>query len=138
MLYPFGHIYMHSLIYIICELWDFFSRMNLFSSHIAWTNWHERFQWYIADKYLGWSWSTVQNFCLIAQDSAERRPFLIKKHFFAQISKSTLVIPTKLGRHIARGKWHLVRELNLKRPWPWEMAAILRIWTCIFALFLDN
>ena len=34
--------------------------------------------------------------------------------FFALFSKSILVIPAKLGRDIARGKGHLVREIELR------------------------
>ena len=38
----------------------------------------------------------------------------IKKiHIFALFFKSILVIPTKLGRDIAWGKGHLVREYDL-------------------------
>ena len=38
-----------------------------------------------------------------------------ENHIFA-LSKSILVIPTKLGMDFARGKGHLVHEFDLKRP----------------------
>ena len=46
---------------------------------------------------------------------------------------SFVVIPTKLDRDIAADNGHLVREFDLKLPWPLEMAAIFRVWNHIFA-----
>ena len=47
-----------------------------------------------------------------------------------------MVIPTKPGRDIARGKGHLVREFDLKRPLPREMAGGhfkgLKLYFCTF------
>ena len=43
------------------------------------------------------------------------------------------VIPTKLGRDIASGQGHLVRQFDMKRPSPSEMAAILKVRKYIFA-----
>ena len=36
-----------------------------------------------------------------------------ENHIFARFYKSMLVIPTKLGSNIARGKGHLVHEFDL-------------------------
>ena len=47
--------------------------------------------------------------------------------FCALFSRSISVIPTKVGRDIARGKRHLAREFDLKQARPWKMAAILRV-----------
>ena len=66
----------------------------------------QRSQWYFAHTYLGW-------------------------HIFALFSQSIFVIPNKL---VARDKRHLVCEFDLKRPWPFEMATIFRVWNCVFAL----
>ena len=46
-----------------------------------------------------------------------------------------LVIPTKLGRDIAWGKGHLVREYDLDLG---EMAAILKVKKLHFCTFLDK
>ena len=54
---------------------------------------------------------------------------------FLLFSEPFLVFPTKLGRDIARGNDHLVPQVDLKRPCPWEMGAIFRIWNHIFSLF---
>ena len=58
--------------------------------------------------------------------------FNVWNHIFALFSKSFHVIRTKLGRDIASGKGHLVREFDLKPPWPMKMAAILMVWNNIF------
>ena len=53
--------------------------------------------------------------------------FKSKKISLLHFSQSTLVIPTKVSRDIARGKRHF-GEFDLKRPRPRGMAAILRVW----------
>ena len=61
--------------------------------------------------------------------------FWVSNHIFALFSKYFLGISTKLGRVIARGTGHLVCEVDPQWPWPWDVAAILRVWNDIFALF---
>ena len=61
----------------------------------------------------GWSWSAVQNFDLIAQDSTKY--FQSKKNrIFPLFYKNILGILTKSGRDIAWGEGHLVRKYYLK------------------------
>ena len=62
----------------------------------------------------------------------------IKNHNFALFSKSILVIPTKLGRYIACGKGHFVCEFDCRRPWPWKIVVMFKVWIYIFAPFLDK
>ena len=48
----------------------------------------------------------------------EMAAILIKNHIFALFSQSILVIPTKIGRDIARGKGNLVLEVDFGKWQP--------------------
>ena len=69
---------------------------------------------------------------LTSNDRDLRKWWPLSEITFLHFSPLTiLVIPTKLGRGIARGKRHRVRNFDLKRLSPREMAAILKLhfWT---------
>ena len=97
----------------------------------------QRSQWHFADTYLGWSCSAVQfqpncsRFCEMAAIL-----IFLKNHFFHFYPIIFWLFQWlwKFGRDInfAWGKGHLAWEFDLKWPWPWELAAILKVWICIF------
>ena len=57
----------------------------------------------------------------------------LKSNIFVLFSKFILLIATKRGSDIGRGKEHLVRKYDIKWASSWEMAAVLNVKNCIFA-----
>ena len=100
----------------------------------------QRSQWYFGNTYLRWSRSAIQNFGLVAKDSAKWRLFSIFKKIslFVLLSKSVLVVPTKRGREIAWSKGELIRKYDLKWPWLWEMAVIWKVKISFLHFFWTN
>ena len=86
----------------------------------------QRSPWFFAHTYLGWSRSAVWNLGPNAQTSRNGGHNTLKTtllHFSPSLF--WLLLRNLVGTYV-RGKGHIVCEFYLKRPWPWEMAAILR------------